>query len=152
MLNKIQLGHLGQSYVVLELAKQGIMSIPIAGNNMQGFGDILLPGNICAEIKTSMWSEDRFKSTVAKDRYYGGFSFGMLKRSQADIYIFVLIEPDLSVYKYIWCNKTAYMNDVWNYRRSTAAQREQHHLSGDETPLPAAFYEGFTQLLPRLTQ
>lgn len=103
------------------------------------------------EIKSSVWSENRFKSTAIRDRYYGGFSFGMLKRSSCNIYVFVLLNPDHTVYKYVWCRKTDYKGDFWGYRKATEEQRKLSHLSNIETTIPKNFNEGLDSLVELVT-
>ena len=122
-LTKSQVGYVGELYIQYQLALHGVLSRHIGMEGAASFSDLLLENGVFLEVKTSVYSEERFKSSVNESRV-GGWGFGKIQRSFADYFVFVLLESDYSVYKTFICKAGEYTSDTWSYRRPTEEQVE----------------------------
>lgn len=99
--NKSTLGKYGQSLLDSELLKRGYDSYIIGNHNIDQLPDIIIKGNISVEVKTSVYSNKCKKSTYSDQVYASGWQFGSLKRSKSDFCVLILLEKDLSLYKFL---------------------------------------------------
>lgn len=120
-LSKSQLGYLAEMYIQYQLALQGVLSRHIGMEGAASFSDLLLENGEFVEVKASVFTEERFKST-SNGSPIAGWGFGKLQRSFADYIVFVLFEKDYSVYKTFICKPGDYKSDTWSFRRPTQEQ------------------------------
>ena len=120
---KTILGKFGESLLYSELLKKGINCYIIGNHNINTLPDIITEGNITLEVKTGIYNPNCKRSTFsykkegADKAYSSGWQFGALKRSIADFYVFVLLEHDWSLYKFIVIPKSELKRDQFFYLR-----------------------------------
>lgn len=123
---KTILGKFGESLLYSELLKQGINCYIIGNHNINTLPDIIIEGNITLEVKTGVFNPNCKRSTFSYKKengykaYSSGWQFGALKRSIADLYVFVLLEQDWSLYKFIVIPKSELKRDQFFYLRPLA--------------------------------
>lgn len=116
-------GKFGESLLYSELLKKGINCYIIGDHNINTLPDIIIEGNIALEVKTSIYNLKCKRSTFSYKKqgvdkaYSSGWQFGALKRSAADFYVFVLLEYDWSLYKFIVVPKLEIKRDQFFYLR-----------------------------------
>ena len=146
------LGKIGEAYVLLEFLKLGIPGVLIGGNNLKHSPDLLMENGLGVEVKTSMYIEKRFKSTLSKSNIMkGGWAFAEIQRSNSQILAFVLLNQDFSVYKILYSNPSNFNSTNWNYRKPTELHLRQG-LRGPiskETQIPDFMEENLINYLKK---
>jgi len=135
---KNKLGNIGEYYVALELSKLGVDCIVVGGNNRKSITDIICNHNITIEVKTSLYSQER-KIGDAEHLPKSGWGFGGLCRNgtfnQSDLFAFVLLWEDLSLYKIIYVRTENIKGGSWWYLKpnENTTQGKRGPLSSETT-------------------
>ncbi|TSC86844.1 MAG: hypothetical protein G01um10147_719 [Microgenomates group bacterium Gr01-1014_7] len=120
------LGKLGEALLYSEILKKGFNCYILGNHNINSLADIIVEGNITLEVKTAVYSRNCKRSTYsyvkesADKAYASGWQFGALKRSISDYYVFVLLEEDLSLYKFLVFPRDSIKRDQFFYLRPSA--------------------------------
>lgn len=117
------LGKLGEALLYSEILKKGFNCYILGSQNINTLADIIIEGNITLEVKTAIYSRNCKRSTYSYVKegvdkaYSSGWQFGALKRSISDYYVFVLLEEDRSLYKFLVFPRDTIKSDQFFYLR-----------------------------------
>ncbi len=149
--DKTRYGKIGELLVLLEFLKLGVNGVVIGGHNLKHAPDLLLENGIGVEVKTSTYIEKRFKGTWDLGIMKGGWAFAEIKRSGSDILAFVLLYPDYSVYKILYCSPLNFTATNWNYRKPMNLHLDQNKRGpiSKETTAPDFMSEDLNDYLSK---
>lgn len=122
MKNKNAIGQVGEYYVAMELAKQGITSAYVGNFGIPVSADLIIRHNITLEIKTSVYGRSRTSSTHDNNIKSGGWSFTGLDATASNFTILVLLEEDYTVFKTFFIETKKLTSQSIVYRRPTEQQ------------------------------
>lgn len=123
---RIILGKLGEAILYSEILKKGFNCYILGSQNINTLADIIVEGNITLEVKTAIYSRNCKRSTYSYAKegvdkaYSSGWQFGALKRSRSNYYVFVLLEENLDLYKFLVFPKDTIKRDQFFYLRPSA--------------------------------
>lgn len=136
--SKNKLGNIGEYCVALELSKLGVDCIVVGGNNRYQIADIICNNNITIEVKTSIYNQNRRAGDI-EHLPKSGWGFGSLRRgcmpNQSDLFAFVLLWEDLSLYKIIYVRTENIKGGSWWYLKpnENTTQGKRGPLSSETT-------------------
>ncbi len=153
---RIILGKLGESLLYSEILKKGFNCYILGNHNINTLADIIVEGNITLEVKTGIYSRNCKRSTYSYAKegidksYLSGWQFGALKKSISDYYVFVLLEEDHSLYKFLVFPRDTIKRDQFFYLRpSTDDFKGSKGRSRLETVIDPK-YQGLNLIFERL--